>query len=111
MIISKDGITIRMAAKDISVIGRSTQGVRVMKIEKEDRVVGTAKVSREEPEKLEENGNGDDSENSDQNLEPVSQEEVRKKAVKQTAEKVPTLDELRKRAVRAKGKLKSLWKP
>ena len=45
--ISKDGIIIRVPATDISVIGRNTQGVRVMKLEEKDRVVAAVKVARE----------------------------------------------------------------
>ncbi len=44
MVISKNGIIIRMAAKDISVIGRNTQGMRLMKMREGDVVVSAAKV-------------------------------------------------------------------
>ena len=49
--ISKNGIIIRVPSTDISVIGRNTQGVRIMKLEANDKVVATVKVPRE-------NGNG-----------------------------------------------------
>ncbi|MBI2652255.1 DNA gyrase subunit A [Candidatus Woesearchaeota archaeon] len=45
--ISKNGIIIRVPASDISVIGRNTQGVRVMKLESNDKVVSAVKVLRE----------------------------------------------------------------
>ena len=45
--ISKNGIIIRVPASDISVIGRNTQGVRIMKLEANDNVVSAVKVSRE----------------------------------------------------------------
>jgi DNA gyrase subunit A len=48
MLISQTGITIRVPVKTISVIGRNTQGVRVMKLEQGDKVVACAKVAREE---------------------------------------------------------------
>lgn len=51
MLISKNGIVIRIPATDISVIGRNTQGVRIMKLEESDKVVAAVKVPRE-------NGNG-----------------------------------------------------
>jgi DNA gyrase subunit A len=51
MLISKNGIIIRVPATDISVIGRNTQGVRVMKLEANDMVMAAAKIARE-------NGNG-----------------------------------------------------
>lgn len=54
MFITKNGISIRIAAGGISVIGRNTQGVRVMKLSAGDKLVAAAKVPRGEPE---ENGN------------------------------------------------------
>ncbi|MBI2557854.1 DNA gyrase subunit A [Candidatus Woesearchaeota archaeon] len=45
--ISKNGIIIRVPASDISVIGRSTQGVRIMKLEQNDKIVSAVKVARE----------------------------------------------------------------
>ncbi len=53
MFITQNGITIRIAAKDISVIGRNTQGVRVMKLEEGDLLSAAAKVPREESEEAE----------------------------------------------------------
>jgi len=47
MFISKNGITIRVPAKDISVIGRSTQGVRIMRLDDGDKVVGAARIAEE----------------------------------------------------------------
>ena len=48
MLISKNGIIIRMPSKDISTIGRATQGVRLMKIASDDQVVAAAKVITEQ---------------------------------------------------------------
>ncbi|MEK6983076.1 MAG: DNA gyrase subunit A [Nanoarchaeota archaeon] len=45
--ISKNGIIIRVPASDISVIGRSTQGVRLMKLEPSDKVVAAVKAPKE----------------------------------------------------------------
>ena len=45
--ISKNGIIIRVPATDISVIGRNTQGVKIMKLEENDKVVAAVKVARE----------------------------------------------------------------
>jgi len=47
MLISQKGIGIRVKAKDISVIGRATQGVRVMKLKEGDKVAAVAKVVEE----------------------------------------------------------------
>jgi len=48
MFITRNGITIRMAAKDISTIGRNTQGVRVMRLGSDDELAAAAKVPRED---------------------------------------------------------------
>jgi DNA gyrase subunit A len=48
MLISRNGIVIRTNVSDISVIGRATQGVRVMRLEEGDSVVACAKVINEE---------------------------------------------------------------
>ncbi|MBN1646340.1 DNA gyrase subunit A [Candidatus Woesearchaeota archaeon] len=48
MIMSKSGIIIRTPVKDISEIGRNTQGVRVMRLRSNDKVTGTAKIVNEE---------------------------------------------------------------
>jgi DNA gyrase subunit A len=48
IVVSQNGIIIRMPVSGISVIGRNTQGVRVMKLEDKDKVVAVAKVEGEE---------------------------------------------------------------
>ena len=42
--VTKKGILIRVIAKNISKIGRNTQGVRLMKLKEEDKVISLAKV-------------------------------------------------------------------
>ena len=42
--ISTGGITIRVAAKDIPVLGRATQGVRIMKLNAGDTVASVGLV-------------------------------------------------------------------
>jgi DNA gyrase subunit A len=44
MLASKNGIGIRMKCSDISVIGRATQGVRVMKLDENDQLAAAAKI-------------------------------------------------------------------
>lgn len=51
MFISKNGIAIRTRAKGVSVIGRATQGVRVMRLEEGDSLVGVERIVPEEEEK------------------------------------------------------------
>ncbi len=50
LLISKEGIIIRMKTSEISVMGRSTRGVLIMRLDKGDLVVGVARISSEEEE-------------------------------------------------------------
>lgn len=54
LLISAQGQIIRMSVKNISLIGRATQGVRVMRLNKGDSVVSVALVSSIENEEVEE---------------------------------------------------------
>lgn len=45
MLVSKNGIAIRVAVKDVSIIGRNTQGVRIMKLEENDKLVAAAVIA------------------------------------------------------------------
>lgn len=47
MIINKSGIIIRMAVSDLRIIGRATQGVRLIKIDEGDAIAAVAKVDVE----------------------------------------------------------------
>ena len=47
-LINSDGIIIRIEAGDVSRLGRTTQGVRIMKVEEESEIVALAKAVREE---------------------------------------------------------------
>ena len=44
MLVSKQGIGIRIKCSDISIIGRATQGVRVMRLEEGDHLAFAAKI-------------------------------------------------------------------
>jgi len=48
MIINKSGITIRLRVADLRVIGRATQGVRLIKINEGDEISSVAKIENEE---------------------------------------------------------------
>jgi DNA gyrase subunit A len=52
MIINKSGITIRMAVDTLRVMGRATQGVRLIKIGGNDEISSVAKISKEEEEEV-----------------------------------------------------------
>jgi DNA gyrase subunit A len=66
MITTKAGIVIRMPVNDIRVMGRATQGVRVIRIEGEDEIADVTVVPKSDDEEempsengMEENGTGD----------------------------------------------------
>ncbi|MEW6014389.1 MAG: DNA gyrase subunit A [Candidatus Zixiibacteriota bacterium] len=48
ILITKKGITNRQSVKAINVIGRNTQGVRLISLDKDDKVVDVARVVKEE---------------------------------------------------------------
>ena len=47
-LINSDGIIIRINAGEVSRLGRTTQGVRIMRVEEEAEIVTMAKALREE---------------------------------------------------------------
>ena len=69
MIINKSGIAIRMAVEDLRVMGRATQGVKLINLKGNDSIAAVAKVMKEEDEEDEEN----DSEQKDENNESSTQ--------------------------------------
>jgi len=73
MIMTARGKIQRIAASDIGVIGRNTQGVRIMSIDEDDSLVAVVRVPQEE------NGDEPQGENADQGAAekiPVSEENV-----------------------------------
>ncbi|WP_299528507.1 DNA gyrase subunit A [uncultured Lutibacter sp.] len=65
MIINKSGITIRMAVANLRVMGRATQGVKLINIKDNDSIAAVAKVLHEE-EVIDETENGTEFENSNE---------------------------------------------
>ena len=59
MIINSSGVIIRIRAKEVSTSGRTTQGVKIMKVDEDDRIVSFAKVVYKDSD------DGDDSESAD----------------------------------------------
>jgi len=58
MIINKSGIAIRMAVKDLRVMGRATQGVKLINLKGNDSIAAVAKVMHDEDEvELDDDGN------------------------------------------------------
>ena len=81
MIINKSGLTIRMAVSDLRVMGRATQGVRLIKLNDDDQIASIAKIEDVKEDELsvelDENGNPIVSENtsSEQSEELDNQED------------------------------------
>ena len=48
MIINKSGIAIRMAVDSLRVMGRATQGVRLIKVREDDSIAAVAKVMKDD---------------------------------------------------------------
>ena len=63
MIINKSGVTIRIGVESLRVMGRATQGVRLIKLHGDDRIASVALVQKDEHEPSE-------SQPSDENIEP-----------------------------------------
>ncbi|RZJ51345.1 MAG: DNA gyrase subunit A [Chryseobacterium sp.] len=59
MIINKSGLTIRMAIEDLRVMGRATQGVRLINLKGKDSIAAVTKVMKDEAEEVvvDEDGN------------------------------------------------------
>ena len=53
MIITQNGLTIRLSVDSISVLGRATQGVRVINLKGDDRIASVARVNVEPTEDIE----------------------------------------------------------
>ncbi|QHT71209.1 DNA gyrase subunit A [Rhodocytophaga rosea] len=54
MIINKSGITIRLAVSDLRVMGRATQGVKLIRLNENDEISSVAKIERIEESEAEE---------------------------------------------------------
>jgi DNA gyrase subunit A len=50
MIINKSGIAIRMAVSDLRVMGRATQGVKLINLREDDSIAAVAKVMKDDDE-------------------------------------------------------------
>ncbi|MEM6803546.1 MAG: DNA gyrase C-terminal beta-propeller domain-containing protein, partial [Bacteroidota bacterium] len=62
MIITKKGITIRLRVIDVSVLGRNTMGVKLIRLKDVDEIASVTKVLEKEEEESEENLEGTDTE-------------------------------------------------
>ncbi|GAA4518092.1 DNA gyrase subunit A [Sphingobacterium thermophilum] len=67
MIINKSGIVIRIGVDTLRVMGRATQGVRLITLKENDEIASITKVAREEDEEVEENIDENTMDNSAEN--------------------------------------------
>jgi DNA gyrase subunit A len=76
MITSLNGMVIRTPVKDISILGRATQGVRIMNMNEGDKIVAVARLAQIDSEDNG-NGNGEKGEENNENDEiPESPDEL-----------------------------------
>ena len=82
VIINKSGITIRMKVADIRIMGRATQGVRLINLEKRnDEIASVCKVASDEeelPENVEESAQNPETSGHPDNLFPELDNETEK---------------------------------
>ncbi|MDR0436909.1 MAG: DNA gyrase subunit A, partial [Bacteroidales bacterium] len=75
MIINKSGIILRMAVKDLRVVGRNTQGVKLINLKGSDAIASVTQVPAEDDEHLDENGNSINIESSETDLDNHSEQQ------------------------------------
>ena len=88
MIINKSGLTIRMEVSDLRVMGRATQGVRLINIKGNDSIAAVTKVIREEA-VIEETVDGEEV----LNVEAISNPEISDDIVEGTTEEAKDSEE------------------
>jgi len=71
MIINKSGVTIRIGVESLRVMGRATQGVRLIKLHGDDRIASVALVQKDEHEPSESQPS-DDQVESNENQDPTN---------------------------------------
>lgn len=69
MIINKSGIVIRIAVSELRLMGRATQGVKLISLKNEDEIASIAKVEHEDEEEILEGSELTDGENATENEE------------------------------------------
>ena len=75
MIINKSGVAIRTSVSELRVMGRATQGVKLINLKKGDEIAAVAKVEIEENEELEEDENNINNNDSEDNIQITKNEE------------------------------------
>ncbi len=72
MIINKSGLTIRMAVEDLRVMGRATQGVKLINIKGNDSIAAVTKVMKDDEEEIK-LGEENDGETASDDAEPTEE--------------------------------------
>ena len=70
LLINSDGIIIRIQAKDVSKLGRATQGVKIMKVSDETNIIALAKVNEKDADAEDETPGGTGGEAPDDGAAP-----------------------------------------
>ena len=66
LMINSDGIIIRIRASEVSILGRATQGVKIMKVDEGSKIVAIAKAIRDDEEEAEESSASTSNETEEQ---------------------------------------------
>lgn len=66
LMINSDGIIIRIRASEVSILGRATQGVKIMKVDEGSKIVAIAKAIRDDEEEAEESSESTSNETEEQ---------------------------------------------
>ena len=66
LMINSDGIIIRIRASEVSILGRATQGVKIMKVDEGSKIVAIAKAIRDDEDEVEESSASPSNETEEQ---------------------------------------------
>ena len=66
LMINSDGIIIRIRASEVSILGRATQGVKIMKVDEGSKIVAIAKAIRDDEDEVEESSTSTSNETGEQ---------------------------------------------
>ena len=66
LMINSDGIIIRIRASEVSILGRATQGVKIMKVDEGSKIVAIAKAIRDDEDEVEESSESTSNETEEQ---------------------------------------------
>jgi DNA gyrase subunit A len=73
MIINRSGVIIRIAVSELRVMGRATQGVRLITLKGNDEIASVAKIEHEEEEEEVEGTEGESKDDADNESEPTDE--------------------------------------